>query len=104
MKRLSYAAIIVSAFIIGCATAATVGSVLAEGPLPSAAHPRPVIAAPAHECFGVTTWVLPSRDLSESEPPQRSRGAVYVPEGWKIVGGGLGQDERTALMIVCRPA
>ncbi|WP_444934999.1 hypothetical protein [Microbulbifer sp. JTAC008] len=51
------------------------------------------------ECFAATLWQVSGRSLNKGEVPEKT---VKVPEGWKVVGGGIGGARGEAVMILCR--
>ncbi|WP_444892856.1 hypothetical protein ACJJIE_21000 [Microbulbifer sp. TRSA001] len=52
-----------------------------------------------NECFAATLWNISGRSLNKGEVPEKT---VKVPEGWKVVGGGVGGARGEAFMILCR--
>lgn len=93
MSRTLVSGLVIIAFIVGCAAASTVVPAAVAGPGATAGQHT--------ECVGVSLWTTRGKSLNRGDVGK----TVRVPEGWEVVGGGMGLGSDGgggAGMVICR--
>jgi hypothetical protein len=89
--------LLLAGMLIGCAAAAGISSVNAQGTTPTRTGME---TGQFSECFASSIYHVSGRDLNRGEMPRQT---VRIPRGWTPVGGGVGGGGSSSTVVVlCR--